>query len=97
MHASISEPLGILRAAHGPSLSTQTEATSANEHSQPTLAVHERVCCQCSPACVVVCTGDGYVHRLIQSKTGGKLVEVPSPAPTCPTAVPAYTTSSTAT
>lgn len=29
-------------------------------------------------------TGDGYVHRLIQSKTDGKLVEVPSPAPTCP-------------
>lgn len=28
--------------------------------------------------------GDGYVHRLIQSKTDGKLVEVPSPAPTCP-------------
>ncbi|GBF98211.1 hypothetical protein Rsub_10711 [Raphidocelis subcapitata] len=27
--------------------------------------------------------GDGYVHRLIQSKTDGKLVEVPSPAPTC--------------
>ena len=25
--------------------------------------------------------GDGYVHRLIQSKTDGKLVEVPSPAP----------------
>jgi len=24
--------------------------------------------------------GDGYVHRLIQSKTDGKLVEVPSPA-----------------
>ncbi len=24
---------------------------------------------------------DGYVHRLIQSKTDGKLVEVPSPAP----------------
>ena len=23
--------------------------------------------------------GDGYVHRLVQSKTGGKLVEVPSP------------------
>eukprot|EP00878_Enallax_costatus_P037873 GHUV01042942.1.p1 GENE.GHUV01042942.1~~GHUV01042942.1.p1 ORF type:complete len:107 (-),score=14.90 GHUV01042942.1:56-376(-) len=29
--------------------------------------------------------GDGYVHRLIQSKTDGKLVEVPSPAPhACP-------------
>lgn len=28
-------------------------------------------------------TGDGYVHRLIQSKTDGKLVEVPSPAPAC--------------
>ena len=27
--------------------------------------------------------GDGYVHRLIQSKTDGKLVEVPSPAPAC--------------
>ncbi len=25
--------------------------------------------------------GDNYVHRLIQSKTDGKLVEVPSPAP----------------
>jgi hypothetical protein len=25
--------------------------------------------------------GDGYVHRLIQSKTDGKLVEVPAPAP----------------
>lgn len=25
--------------------------------------------------------GDNYVHRLIQSKTGGKLVEVPSPGP----------------
>ena len=25
--------------------------------------------------------GDGYVHRLIQSKTDGKLVEVPSPLP----------------
>ena len=24
---------------------------------------------------------DGYVHRLVQSKTDGKLVEVPSPAP----------------
>ena len=24
---------------------------------------------------------DGYVHRLIQSKTDGKLVEVPRPAP----------------
>ena len=24
--------------------------------------------------------GDNYVHRLIQSKTDGKLVEVPSPA-----------------
>lgn len=24
--------------------------------------------------------GDGYVHRLIQSKTDGKLVEVPPPA-----------------
>ncbi len=23
---------------------------------------------------------DGYVHRLVQSKTDGKLVEVPSPA-----------------
>jgi hypothetical protein len=32
----------------------------------------------------MLCTGDGYVHRLIQSKTDGKLVEVPSPAPTCP-------------
>lgn len=26
---------------------------------------------------------DGYVHRLIQSKTDGKLIEVPSPAPAC--------------
>jgi len=26
--------------------------------------------------------GDNYVHRLIQSKTDGKLVEVPSPAST---------------
>ena len=25
--------------------------------------------------------GDGYVHRLIQSKTDGKLVEVPCPPP----------------
>jgi hypothetical protein len=25
--------------------------------------------------------GDGYVHRLIQSKTDGKIVEVPSPLP----------------
>lgn len=25
---------------------------------------------------------DGYVHRLVQSKTDGKLVEVPSPAQT---------------
>lgn len=33
----------------------------------------------CSAACAA--TGDGYVHRLIQSKTDGKLVEVPSPAP----------------
>ena len=28
--------------------------------------------------------GDNYVHRLIQSKTGGKLVEVPSPMPPNP-------------
>lgn len=27
---------------------------------------------------------DGYVHRLIQSKTDGKLVEVPSPLPARP-------------
>lgn len=33
---------------------------------------------------IVLPAGDGYVHRLIQSKTDGKLVEVPSPAPTCP-------------
>jgi len=28
--------------------------------------------------------GDNYVHRLIQSKTDGKLVEVPSPGPSQP-------------
>ncbi|KAF8069519.1 BRIZ2 [Scenedesmus sp. PABB004] len=33
--------------------------------------------------------GDGYVHRLIQSKTDGKLVEVPSPAPACSHGSPA--------
>lgn len=27
--------------------------------------------------------GDGYVHRLVQSKSDGKLVEVPSPLGQC--------------
>lgn len=39
--------------------------------------------CPC-PVSTHTVAGDGYVHRLIQSKTDGKLVEVPSPAPTCP-------------
>ncbi|WIA10155.1 hypothetical protein OEZ85_010359 [Tetradesmus obliquus] len=34
--------------------------------------------------------GDGYVHRLIQSKTDGKLVEVPSPAPACSHSSPGH-------
>jgi hypothetical protein len=40
------------------------------------------------PPCHPAPSGDGYVHRLIQSKTDGKLVEVPSPAPTCPHGMP---------
>ena len=48
---------------------------------------------------------DGYVHRLVQSKTDGKLVEVPSPAQpaygerhsaACPECVPATALETTA-
>jgi BRCA1-associated protein len=39
---------------------------------------------------LLLLTGDGYVHRLIQSKTDGKLVEVPSPAPACSHSSPGH-------
>lgn len=41
-------------------------------------------CAHAAAELAAAAAGDGYVHRLIQSKTDGKLVEVPSPAPTCP-------------